>query len=59
MIEEGKNDEIDIKLELKHNALDIIAKFVYAIDINSAKEKEHPFVKNVLKLVRFGNILLI
>lgn len=57
MIEEGKSDEIDIKLALKNYGLDIIAKFVYAIDINSAKDKEHPFVKNVLKMVTFSKNL--
>ena len=55
LIEEGKNDEIDIKLLLRNYGLDVIAKFVFAIDINSAKDNENPFVKNVLRLVNFNS----
>ena len=31
--------------------LDVIGKFVYALELNSAKDQDHPFAKNVRKLV--------
>ena len=29
----------------------MIGKFVYALELNSAKDQDHPFAKNVRKLV--------
>ena len=54
MIAEGKQDEIDVKDLLKSYQLDVIAKFVYAIELNSAKEPNHPFVQSARNLVKFN-----
>ena len=51
MIEQGKQDQIDIKDLLKSYQLDVIGKFVYALELNSAKDNNHPFAINVRKLV--------
>ena len=43
-------------------SLDVISKFVFALELNSAKDKDHPFVKAVRKVVNFDatifNVLL-
>ena len=51
MIEQGKQDEIEIKQLLKFYQLDVIAKFVFALELNSFKDKDHPFARNVQRLV--------
>lgn len=51
MIEQGKQDRIDVKELLKSYQLDVIGKFVYALELNSARDKDHPFCTNVQKLV--------
>lgn len=43
---------------LRKCSLDVIAKFVYAFDLNSAKDVDHPFVKAVAKLVNFDDRFL-
>ena len=53
LIEQGRQDEIDVKDLMKNYQLDVIAKFVYSLDLNSAKDLDHPFVKNVRKLIDF------
>ena len=53
MFEKGKQDEIDVKDLTKGFGLDVIAKFVFAIELNSIKDKHHPFVKAVHKFVNF------
>lgn len=43
-------------------SLDVIGKFVFALELNSAKDQNHPFVKAVRKMVNFDatlfNVLL-
>jgi cytochrome P450 len=56
LIAEGKEDQIAFKELSKGYALDTIAKFVFAMEINSFKQKDDIFVKMVMKLTRF-NIL--
>ena len=55
LIKEGKQDEIDAKDLLKGYALDVIAKFVFAIELNSAKDQNHPLVVAVRKLLTFNS----
>ena len=45
LIKENKNDEIEIKDLLKGYSLDVIARYVFALELNSAKDKDNPFVK--------------
>lgn len=52
-IKEGKQNEIDVKKFAKGYSLDVIAKFVFAFEINSAKDNENKFVLNSRNLTNF------
>ena len=39
-------------------SLDVIAKFVFALELNSAKDKDHPFVIAVKKMVNVDPTIL-
>lgn len=54
LISQGKQDEIEIKELLKSYSLDVIAKYVFALDLNSHKDKNHPFVVSVKKFANFN-----
>lgn len=58
MIDAGQQDEIDIKALLRGYSLDCVAKFVYALELNSAREPDHPFVKNVRRLLSSRGTLM-
>lgn len=53
MIKNNKQDEIDIKFFTKGYSLDVIAKFVFAFELNSAKDQNHSFVVNARNLTNF------
>ena len=44
-------ERIDVKDLFKCHQLDVIGKFVYALQLNSSKEQDHPFAKNVRQLI--------
>ena len=44
--------------ELQGFSLDVIGKFVFALELNSAKDKDHPFVVAVRKLTNFDPTIL-
>ena len=52
-IREGKEDAIDVKKFAKGYSLDIIGRFVFAFDLNSARDNDHPFVFNARNLTNF------
>ena len=52
---ETKSDELEIKSPIKYFTLDIIAKVLFAIDVNSYKERDTDFVKHA---VRMGDLNL-
>lgn len=58
LIKTGRQDEVDTKDLLRKYSLDVIAKFVFALELNSATDKDHPFVKTVAKLVNFDDRFL-
>ena len=43
--------ELTWKFSPKGYQLDVIGKMVYALELNSAKDHDHPFAKSVRKLV--------
>ena len=53
LIRLGEEDKIGIKDLSKGYALDVIAKFVFAVEVNSFKQKQDPFVKNVFRMTQF------
>lgn len=53
LMREGKKDEIDVKKFTKGFSLDVVAKFVFAFELNSAKDMNHPFVFNARNLTNF------
>nr|WPM94889.1 cytochrome p450 4725A2 [Polyphagotarsonemus latus] len=53
LIKSNKQDEVDVKNLSKCFSLDVIAKFVFAVEINSFVDENHPFVVNVKKLTNF------
>lgn len=42
---------------MRKYSLDVIGKFVFALELNSAKEVDHPFVKSIRKIVNFDDRL--
>lgn len=58
LIKAGRQDEVDTKDLLRKYQVDVIAKFVFALELNSATDKEHPFVRAVAKLVNFDDRFL-
>lgn len=52
LIREGKDDKVEFKDFAKGYALDVIAKFVFAIEINTYKAQDSAFVSNAFKLVK-------
>nr|WPM94888.1 cytochrome p450 4725A1 [Polyphagotarsonemus latus] len=53
LMKSEKQNDIDVKNLSKCFSLDVIAKFVFAVEINSFVDKDHPFVVNVKKLTNF------
>lgn len=53
MIKQGKQDEVDVKKFAKGFSLDVVAKFVFAFDLNSAADNDHPFIFNARNLTNF------
>ena len=53
LIEQGKNDEVDLKKFAKGFSLDVVGKFVFAFDLNSAKDNNNPFVINARNVTDF------
>nr|WPM94890.1 cytochrome p450 4725A3 [Polyphagotarsonemus latus] len=53
LIKSNKQDEVDVKNLSKCFSLDVIAKFVFAVEINSFVEENHPFVINAINLTEF------
>lgn len=53
LIAEGKLEKTQFKQLCRHYALDVIAKYVFAIEINSFKKTNNEFVKNSLAFVNF------
>ena len=52
---ETKSDELEIRSLIKYFSLDIIAKVLFAIDVDSYKERDTDFVKHA---VRMGDLNL-
>lgn len=47
---ESKSDELEIKALTKYYAVDVIAKVLFAIDIDSYKERDTTFVRNATSI---------
>ena len=51
---ETKSDDVEVKDLSKYYSIDIIAKVLFAIDIDSFKERETSFVQNAMQMGNFN-----